>query len=83
MTINQLEETAVFKGNIMIGRRFYQNGIMEHRDTFHEITHYFNADLEEIGMVAEWNKVPLIFDTPRIWHESFLTPDKIRIVRIN
>jgi hypothetical protein len=82
MTLNQLEATATWKGNQIhvTGRDWMTHNPI--RSNFHEITHYFNEKMEEIGMIAVWNKDPLIFDKPRIWWEGYLTPEKINLRKI-
>ena len=61
MDTKQLIEQASFSGVLLL-----DNG-----STFHEIVHYFNKDMEEIGYIALENIT--VFNPPRKWSESVLS----------
>ena len=53
---------------------------------FSEITHYFNKDMKEVGMIAfAFSPVEtvLIHDPPRMWSPEFLKKSQIRENRWN
>ena len=69
---------AINVGNILIERQ--RMGVPEHLP-FTEITHYFNDEMGEIGMVAfAHSSVETVFlhDPPRVWGVSMLAHSEIR-----
>ncbi len=69
MTKTQLRNQASFSAVL-----FLDDGNM-----FHEIVHYFNKDMEEIGYIAFSENIT-VFNPPRKWSESVLSDYIIREV---
>ncbi len=70
---------AEYVGHILIESRrgFYRPFELV---PFDEITHYFNADMQELGMIAFRDspvETVLIHNPPRIWGESILNRSQI------
>ena len=72
---------AVYRGHILIEyRRSIFTDEREPRP-FHEIAHYFNTSMNELGMIAFPDSPAesiLTFDPPRLWGQAAL--DKSQIV---
>lgn len=50
----------------------------------YDLRHYFNADMEEIGYLCTITdyKKPFLFNPPRKWAKSFLTPENAIITKL-
>lgn len=74
-------ETATDQGNMLIqsGRRYWTQEPTFF--TFYDITHFFNPDRTEVGMIAFANTVhetALVFSTARRWSPEFLNRCEFR-----
>jgi hypothetical protein len=80
-----LLDTAEHVGHLCIENRDYWKGNVR-LTPFYEITHYFDSDMHELGMIA-FRDTPvetiLMYDLPRVWAECFLAHSAIHQNRWN
>jgi len=75
MTKDELIKKASHKAVLILER----DGLGNPKTLFHDIHHYFNDDMQEIGMIYDpWGRaVVATFDPPRVWHDSIRMGYKI------
>lgn len=77
---------AKYQGHMMIVTRRNPWTLEPQRVPFHEITHYFNDEYGELGMIAfsgsQCESILLFDDRPRQWAPAFLANVRITPVGI-
>lgn len=68
----ELKAKAKYSAQLKLGKN-YTGRVM----LFYELTHYFNEDMIEIGYTSTLGKEPTIFETGRIWDDSFFKDYRI------
>lgn len=71
MTNEELIEKAVYKANARIDRGLGRDTLL------HEITHYFDKDMVEIGHTSIFGNEPTIFEGGRIWDKGILAKYRV------